>query len=205
LATVVRDRDSTRRITLRSRCDGKKVLVLGSSGHAGITCAPWDATPLPNIVDFDLCLVNVRSLTNEVLVKANYDHFDAISAQLRRLLKSDGTVIALMDALTFASTPDQISKRTSNYDWCPFNLRFWAESGDSIVIDDDVVPTYLSKLKCWDFYYECVSPNTGWAAFVGRDDIAASDSRSIVRNREGRMLGGAHRVEFYKVRRKSEL
>src|SRR5690349_15481026 len=97
-----------------------RIVVIGSEGHAGATCVSWGDTNVPNIVDFEICIVNVRSLTKELLETTKHEYFDGIARKLVRLLASSGTVVVLMNHFERVKTPKQYPESTSNYRWCPF-------------------------------------------------------------------------------------
>jgi hypothetical protein len=45
----------------------EKCLVIGSTGYTGVDSVEWDAGELPNIVDYDVIIVDVRALDEKML------------------------------------------------------------------------------------------------------------------------------------------
>ena len=74
----------------------KKYIVIGSSGHQFVDSVEW-VDPVPNLVDYDVIIVNVRSLTKDYLENITYDKVSYIRTLLVRFLKSNGTLIILTD------------------------------------------------------------------------------------------------------------
>ena len=75
----------------------KRYLVIGSTGYLGVDSVSWDTKTLPNIVDYDIVVVDVRSLGESTLQTISYERLKQIRVALIRLLHSKGTVIVLTD------------------------------------------------------------------------------------------------------------
>ena len=71
----------------------KKYLVLGSTGHQYVDCVEWDVDPLPNIVDYDIVIANVRSITDEFLEKVSPKRIEEFHILFTRFLSSNGTLL----------------------------------------------------------------------------------------------------------------
>lgn len=73
----------------------EKCLVLGSSGYCGVDAVEWDEEVLPNIVDYDVIIVDVRALDENKLSIVSSKRLEAIRFQLTRLLHSHGRISSL--------------------------------------------------------------------------------------------------------------
>ena len=129
----------------------KKTLVVGSSGHAHVTCVAWTDLRSVNIRDFDAIVFNVTSLDDETIIALpRYGFFNEVRKQLALFLSSDGMIIALTPE--FRAITDENSWR-NNWDWCPVRISTQSEAGDTIEIKRAMFSRYLSKLKRWTFYF----------------------------------------------------
>jgi len=177
--------------------ENRKVVVIGSGGHAGVTCVSWTDEQLPNIVDFDVCIVSVRSLTDEVLNTIKVGRFKEISKKLVRLLISSGTVIVVMENHKWITVSKKTYTSRTNYEWLPFAISFTTESGDTIEFPKSDFNTYLSKLKSWHFYHFCKLLDIEWQPYIGKDFKVTIPIQPIAQNREGRHLASTALVKFY--------
>ena len=73
----------------------RRYLVIGSSGYRGVDSVDWQSTALPNIVDYDTVIVDVRSLDEDTLKVVSHNFLLEIRTQLIRLLDSGGEIIVL--------------------------------------------------------------------------------------------------------------
>ena len=60
----------------------KKCLIIGSSGHQYVDCIEWEVAELPNIVDYDIVIVNVRSIKDSFLKNINSERIDTLRTLL---------------------------------------------------------------------------------------------------------------------------
>ena len=128
-----------------------KTLVVGSSGHAHVTCAAWTELKSVNLKDFDAIVFNVTSLDDKTITRLpRYGFFDEVRKQLSRLMGSGGRIIALTPERRVIKQKDQWR---TNWEWCPFEIGTHAETGDTLEIKRAVFGRYLSKLKRWTFYF----------------------------------------------------
>ena len=155
-----------------------RCLVIGSKGHLNAKCVDWYDEPLPVLPDYDVAIINVRSLTQEALARVSYVRLKEICLALLRLLESKGQVIVLSDfhrtvqsegkqpALKDERADHRPSKvvrpheeelRTiSNYSWAPINIQLFQETGESIKICHNSYKNYFAKFKemsQWQYYF----------------------------------------------------
>jgi hypothetical protein len=178
------------------------VLVLGSTGHANVTAVSWEEK-LPNIVDFHLCIIVVKTISDEFLKRKDSRYFDAISLQLRRLLLSKGKVIILGDTFRRIDKPKSHPDSASNYDWCPFAITFTREQGDTVQLGGTRFSGYLGKLKRWSFHYACSAIDRDWRNSLDEYERYNVSTASLATNREGKLLAGCHKVEIHQAHRVS--
>lgn len=128
-----------------------KTLVVGSSGHAHVTCVAWADLKSVNLKDFDAVVFNVVSLDDKTITHLpRYGYFDEVRKQLSLLLASGGKIIVL--------TPERRAVRQkddwrNNCEWCPFDIGTQHEAGDTVEVKRGTFDRYLSKLKHWTFYF----------------------------------------------------
>src|SRR6476620_5048309 len=87
----------------------RKTLVIGSTGHRHCTCSSWADVNKINVVDFDLVVVSMRSLTPKVLKGCGAAHFADVRKSLSRLLASYGTIVVLGDEYA----PTEVNRNTT--------------------------------------------------------------------------------------------
>jgi hypothetical protein len=128
-----------------------KTLVVGSTGHAHVTCVAWTELKSVNLKDFDAIVFNVTSLDDKTITRLpRHGFFDEVRKQLSSLIGSGGRIIAL--------TPERRSIKQkdnwrNNWEWCPFEIGTQRETGDTVEIKRAVFERYLSKLTRWTFYF----------------------------------------------------
>lgn len=128
-----------------------KTLVVGSSGHAHVTCAAWTELKSVNLKDFDAIVFNVTSLDDKTITRLpRYGFFDEVRKQLSLLMNSGGRIIALTPERRAIKQKDEWR---TNWEWCPFEIRTHPEADDTVEIKRAVFGRYLSKLKRWTFYF----------------------------------------------------
>ena len=147
------DIESNRPLKIKaSSSDDLKILIIGSLGHQYVECIKWDTDPLPNIVDYHVVVVNVRTLTDELLLKINFEKIEEYQVALTRLLISRGLLLILTD-FSRSVKRDIFPNYISNYDWLPIEIGIRKESGTTIKIIRDLYPKYFSSLKKWDYFF----------------------------------------------------
>ena len=129
----------------------KKILVIGSTGHTGITGVSWTDAFAMNIVDFDVVLINTISLTTQILKATKYGQFEALRKNLARLLASQGDIVVL--AGNRISAERSKSDSVNNYEWSPFVVGIQIESGETIEWKHFEFSKYLGTLKRWSYHF----------------------------------------------------
>lgn len=181
----------------------KRYLILGSTGYSGIESIEWISDRLPNIVDYDVVIVDVRSLDENKLRLLPYDRIKEIRIQLIRLLDSMGQLIVLTDFRRTVNRPKEYPERVGNYDWCPIGIGIANESGESIIIKNKTFDSYLANLRDWPYYLfipqDCLTDQLTEYYGSTYDTRYNIPCVPFVTNRYDKVLAGAYRIE---VRRK---
>lgn len=131
----------------------EKCLVLGSTGYSGIASVDWDNEDLPNIVDYDVVVVDVRALDEAMLATISNEHFETLRTQLTRLLFSDGQIIVISDFKRVPDRPWKYPITANNYSWSPIDIGISDESGESRIGKESRYPNYLKHLERWSYYF----------------------------------------------------
>lgn len=173
-----------------------RIVVLGSSGHAHATCVEWNAASLPNLVDYDICIVNVRSLSDAIISKTKDERFKEMRRMLTRLLVSDGKIIILSDRFHSVKKPKSFPEENDNYDWAPIWFSTTEESGDTKEIIENRFPKYFSKFKHWGYFFRTPRLSNEFKDYFGSGGSFKFEvpGSPLIRNRENRWLAAACRV-----------
>jgi hypothetical protein len=170
------ERATTRRFPMTTTAP--RCLVIGSKGHLHAKCVDWKDDPLPALPDYDVAIVNVRSLDHETLAQIPYVRLKEICLALLRLLESKGEVMVLSDFHRTmqpagkeldpryqqegdrgreAGRPYQKELRTiSNYSWSPINIQLREEAGETIKVCHNHYKSYFARFKemsQWQYYF----------------------------------------------------
>jgi hypothetical protein len=177
----------------------QKCLVLGSCGYAGVSSTEWDSNDLPNIVDFDVVIVDVRALDEKKLSNVSNEQFEDYRSQLTRLLHSNGRIIVLSDFRKNYNRPDEYPEHTSNYAWCPVEIGIKEESGNSLLEINKRFPSYLKHLRNWSYYFyipsACLSAQlTDFYGSTGKYQYNLPMT-SFIRNRYKQTIAGSFVIE----------
>jgi hypothetical protein len=191
-----------------------KVLVIGSSGHAGVACIDWMQAEIPNIADFHVVVVNTGSLT--IILEdwaarselqrdewdALYKRLNHIQERLMQVVKTRGTVYAIVYPFTEVRRRG-ISQYTSHLDnrgWNPLPVSMVGESGDTKEIRIDAFARYFGVVERWTFHF-AVDYEYGFRELedhYGGDYHVSPQLESIAINRQRQAIGlrfayGLHR------------
>ncbi len=184
----------------------KKVLIIGSSGHQYVDCIEWGVEELPNIVDYDIVVVNVRSITDDFFESVKNDFFRSLRSLLTRLLISNGTIIVLSDHRRTEERTGRYPHSFNTYSWCPIDIGTRSESGTTIEIIENSFPKYFSQFSKWDYYFfipqGCLSHE--FTDLVGHPNQTKYQlpAKYFIKNRYDQMLSGSYTIEvFYKKTR----
>jgi len=133
-----------------------KVLVIGSVGHALVQCVHWADLLTLNIVDFDVIVADVSTLSPEILKSAAWDYFGKVRQQLVRALISKVHLIIIGDFYRYVTPKNELaltSESVNNYGWCPITLGIQQEAGNTIEVVSNEFRDYLAHLRTWDFFF----------------------------------------------------
>ena len=176
----------------------KKCLVLGSTGYSGIESVGWNDEDLPNIVDYDVVVVDVRAL-DAMLASVSKERFKTLRTQLARLLLSEGRIIVISDFEKVHRLPSPpYTMIAHNYSWSPIDIGISDESGESLKTKEDQYSSYLKHLERWPYYFfvpkNCLSQE--YREFFGsrykNHHILSTD---YIANRYGGTIAGSWIIE----------
>jgi len=174
----------------------KKYLVIGSSGHQFVESIEWETDPLPNLVDYDVIIANVRSLTEDYLQNIPSDKIELIRKLLVRFLKSFGTLIILSDHYKRGTNKNRYPETYDNYSWCPIHIGIAKESGNIIEEKVNPFPKYFSKFKRWEYYFyvpqSCLTIELTNQCGATYDYTYTYQIEPYLKNREQRTLAGSY-------------
>jgi len=139
----------------------KKILIIGAKDFHFVSCYDWGGGDLPNIPDYDVVILNVVSLT-ENLSSINFNILDDINLALLKLLDSKGALYAvacpLKRVLALKTLRLPLKEETKenkseidNYQWSPIPLEINNEEGDTVEIKDESFKDYFQHVKKWHF------------------------------------------------------
>ena len=175
----------------------EKCLVIGSNGYSGIASIGWNVRDLPNIVDYDAVVVDVRALNNTTLGTISNEQFKNLRTQFARLLLSGGLIIVVSDFRRVQIRPNQYSGAVDNYSWCPINIGIVKESGNSLKIEENQnfrCLRYLKHLDGWPYYFflpeNCLSQECKkyFGQRYGNFDITPT---AYIANRYNKIIAGS--------------
>lgn len=134
-----------------------KCLIIGSTGHRSAHCVDWTTPPsqFPNIVDFDICIIDVQSLT---VSKVKRGFLLELRERVARFFTAGGQLIVLWEREVTGVGAD--GKSVGNWSWCPHGIQVQMENGAYVDADKaGAFGGYLARLKKSSFYISNVSPN----------------------------------------------
>lgn len=173
-------------------------LVIGSTGYAGVESTDWNDDGLPNIVDFDVILVDVPALTAEKLAAADCRRFEEVRKQLVRFLHSGGQLVVITAPRIVHRRENSYPDHLDSYNWSPLGIGTQMEEGQSMVKKTDDFVDYLSRMKEWDYYLfiprDCLSREL--TDFYGStyDTRYSTPCSPIVVNRYDKVLAGRYQI-----------
>lgn len=154
----------------------KRIIVIGSEGHAGVENVAWTTEDMPNIADYDNVVLDTYSLstllravpkgklingkmhtrTNEDFLRKILKNQEFVRERLIHLLHSGGNVYVICSLREYR----QISTYSDcdNYDWSPFSIKMVNEPGETRKVIDDSFSHYFQFVKKWSFCFEELEP-----------------------------------------------
>ena len=200
--------DSEKRVPEDRLSKGEKCLVLGSTGYTGIDSVEWNSKEFPNIIDYDVVIVDVRALNEKMLATVTNKSLETLRTQLTRLLHSKGRIIVVSDYQKTHKRPKQYPESANNYEWCPVTIGISNESGESLVQISQRFSRYIKHLKNWPYFFfiprGCLSREL--TNFFGstHDTKYSLPLSSFVENRYKKTIAGSLRIEVTNKQRKSD-
>jgi hypothetical protein len=185
----------------------EKCLVIGSTGYTGVDSVEWDAGELPNIVDYDVIIVDVRALDEKMLGVVTHERFETLRLQITRLLHSSGRSIILTDYKKVHERPEQYPDRANNYEWCPITIGISNESGESIILKEKRFPRYIRHLNSWPYYFfiprSCLSRQLTDIFGSIHNTKYSLPLSPFVENRYQKTIAGSFKIEITREQQKS--
>lgn len=162
--------------------DRSRVAIVGAPASFGTT-SPWIEAELPNVVDYEAAILDMRSLGkgSGAFTIAGINKFRGL---LQRLLESGGQVIAIIDdpLRPFnALNPGQprLQSPVTASSLLPIGINPVAEAGKTLSVASSKFERYLQHVKTWNFHFTFT---------------INSENEVYLRNRERKWLAGEHRV-----------
>lgn len=176
----------------------KKYLVIGSKGHQFVDCIDWDIAKFPNLVDYDVIIANVQSITIDFLKKVSSNIIENYRKLLIRFLCSSGKLIILTDNYKFGVNKKRFPESYDNYSWSPIGIGIIKEIGNTIEVISNHFPKYFSEFKKWEYYFcvprDCLTKELiNWCGQIYDFDYKHTIQPYIV-NREKRSLAGSYHL-----------
>lgn len=181
----------------------KKYLIIGSIGHQFVDCVDWVNAHSYNLVDYDVIIANVQSLTEAFLMEVPCARIETLRTLLTRFLASDGRLIILSDHKKIGKNEKRYPVSYDNYSWSPIDIEIKKEKGDTINVITNFFPEFFSKFREWEYYF-CSPRNcltTELTDYLGKtyEYDYSWHPNPYLQNREKRMLAGEH---YWSVRPK---
>jgi len=110
----------------------------------------WDQ-PFPNLSDPDILIINLNSLTEDVLNRIDKEKYDDAREKIFDKFVNRGILIFITSRLVFET---RVPRSTySNYFLSPIEFEVCeVEDGNVLRYEKKHFPTYLSKVKKFDHY-----------------------------------------------------
>lgn len=150
----------------------KKVLVIGSTGHAGVKCVDWTRLKdVPNIADFPVVVLNTCTLAAWIealraardsaeekqvddLEKTSSSVSEGLSllkSKLIRVLRAGGVVYAILSGYTAIWHPGRYSYEILNsHQWMPLPVSLRGEPGEGLMVREERFTRYFASVARWE-------------------------------------------------------
>jgi len=150
----------------------KKVLVIGSTGHAGVKCVDWTSLKdVANIADFQVVVVNTCTLAAwiealkaaresadeqrgkalEKLGSAVSNNVSLLKSKLVQVLRAGGIVYAIVSGYReLWRGGAYYSPIVSSHEWVPLPVGFRDEPGDTLKVRDQRFSRYFATVAHWE-------------------------------------------------------
>ena len=185
----------------------RQVWLLGGSNPSADKSVGWDDDPFPNLSDPDVLIVNLTTLTEQVLERIGKAKLDQAQALIRDKILNRGTVVAITQPF-FSVNPNRTlsgdtpysdsapqlgdSPAYSNYHIFPTQLltKSVPDGGVIEINPNHNFKSYLDNVRRFSFYIENYSPKTILKASETSHKInLAIVKRQEVKDNSGHDLG----------------
>lgn len=138
----------------------RRVLVIGSTKARSVTCVDW-LDEWPDLADFDIVIINLKTLDRVTLVKlsrVDKERLARMRAQLFTLLLSKGEVYCILAPFlafgSYVNFPDgSMEPEWSNLNWSPIGFSFTEIRGETVQVEGETkFEEYLRQVTGWDCY-----------------------------------------------------
>lgn len=138
----------------------RRVLVIGSSVQRSCPTVSW-LDDWPALADFDVVIINLKSLDRTTLVKlsrVDKDRLQRMRQQIYDCLMSKGEVYCILAPfMAFGSNiyyPDgSMEPEWSNLNWSPIGFTFTEVRGETVLLEGDIkFERYLRQVSGWECY-----------------------------------------------------
>lgn len=134
----------------------KKILIIGSYGHAAAdACVGWRGS-FPYLGDYHLIIIDLQSLYESAFDDAVEERFSQIRNQINEIIWANSEIVCITaPTMTKGGSIEQEGKHfpsMSNYHWCPIYLSFVKQSGESF--EKKPKGGYFDFVKKWTHFLD---------------------------------------------------
>src|SRR5215208_4031159 len=130
------------------KIENKKVWLLGSKNPNADRDISWEQPNFPNLADPDIIIVDLTSLTSDVLERLHLDKFQDMATKLFNKFINGGDIIFIIEK------EEKQTRGRSNLDLCPVSFGLNQESEGrnvKVIKSQNFILPYFDKVK--KFYY----------------------------------------------------
>jgi hypothetical protein len=158
-----------------SKSTPKKVLVIGSTGHAGVKCVDWTSLKdVPNIADFPVVILNTCSLSEWIeALRAARDSAEEKQAhelgkigssvsndlsllkrKLVQVLRAGGVVYSVLGPYRALVSRQTYYSIVDSHEWMPLPVSVKGEPGEGLTVREERFARYLASVTRWERVFE---------------------------------------------------
>jgi len=173
-----------------------EILVMGDKDHPRATCVDWMA-PWPNIEEFDLVIVTLNTLTQEIFDKIPFK-LKEFRSQFFTVFRTGRPVWCIIEKLMLPSPPKTGPKGyvagyapPTNYDWLfVYPTINPVLPGSSIQVVDNKFAPYAERVKQWNLEIENIYTLELQAGLERPVEAIGVVLEPLLENKSGKMIGG---------------
>jgi hypothetical protein len=132
----------------------QRVLIIGSKDHLRANCYDW-LENWPNIEDFDVIIINMHTLSQDIFDKATAK-ISCMRSSIWNILTSDREVFCIISSMLVPTRPPGsgvawVVPPPTNFDWFPFPLYVNSQlCGSSYSLIDSRFAPYFETVNKWE-------------------------------------------------------